>query len=78
MPTILTSSDGTLKVNGFEIKLDGLTPEKVQALKSQMQASTGGGDLTTRLRQLQEAKDNGLISYDEYDRLRQKILDDVG
>jgi hypothetical protein len=69
--------DGTLKVNGFEIKMDGLTKEKIESLKSQMQVGVGGGDLTTKLRQLQEAKDNGLITYDEYDRLRQKILDDM-
>jgi hypothetical protein len=71
-------SDGTLKVNGFEIKLDGLTQEKIDAMKSQMQATAGGGDLTAKLHQLQEAKDKGLISSDEYDRLRQRILDDMG
>ncbi|MBA3869072.1 MAG: SHOCT domain-containing protein, partial [Anaerolineae bacterium] len=70
--------DGTLKVNGFEIKMDGLTQEKIEALKSQMQVSAGGGDLTTKLKQIQDAKDNGLISSDEYDRLRKKILDDLG
>ena len=69
--------DGVLKVNGTEIKMDGFTPEKLQALKSQMQANSGAGNLTAKLHQLQEAKDNGLISNDEYDRLRQKILDDV-
>ncbi len=69
--------DGALSVNGFQVKLDGLTPEKVQALKAQMQAAAEGGDLTTKLRQLQDAKDKGLISSDEYDRLRQKILDDI-
>lgn len=72
-------SDGTLKVNGFEIKMDGLTQDKINALKAQMQTmSGGGGDLTSRLKQLQEAKDNGLITSDEYDRARQKILDDIG
>ena len=71
-------NNGTLKVNGFEIKMDGLTQDKIDALKSQMQTLSGGGDLTTKLKQLQEAKDNGLISSDEYDRLRQKILDDLG
>ncbi len=75
-PKNIDFQDGVLKVNGFEIKMDGLTPEKIQAMKAQMQAD-GGGDLTAKLRQLQEAKDNGLISSSEYDRLRQKILDDV-
>ncbi|MBI1281992.1 MAG: hypothetical protein GC179_27955 [Anaerolineaceae bacterium] len=64
-------------VNGVGITLDGLTSEKLQSLKTQMQAFSTGGDLTTKLRQIQEAKDKGLISSDEYDRLRQRILDDV-
>ena len=76
-PKNIDFSNGTLKINGFEIKMDGLTQDKINALKAQMQANMGGGDLTTKLKQLQEAKDNGLISSDEYDRLRQKILDDV-
>jgi len=58
--------------------MDGLTQDKINALKAQMQANAGGGDLTSRLKQLQEAKDNDLISSDEYDRVRQKILDDMG
>lgn len=36
-----------------------------------------GGDLTTRLKQLEEARDKGLISQEEYDRLRQQILDSM-
>jgi hypothetical protein len=39
---------------------------------------TTGGDLTDKLRQLQDAKDQGLISQDEYDRLRKEILDNLG
>ncbi len=64
-------------VNGFGVNLDGLTSEKLKTLNAQMQAFSTGGDLTTKLRQIQEAKDKGLISSNEYDRLRQKILDDV-
>lgn len=69
--------DGVLKVGGFELKLDGLAAEKMQALKAQIQSGAAGGDLTTKLRELQEARDNGLITSSEYDRMRQKILDDV-
>jgi len=36
----------------------------------------GGGDsLTERLRQLEEAKNAGLITQDEYDQKRREILD---
>lgn len=63
-------------INGFEVNLDGLTPEKIQDLKMQIR-SAGTGDLTAKLRQLQDAKDKGLISTDEYDRVRQRILDDI-
>lgn len=66
--------DGVLKVGGMQIKMDNLNPENI---KAQMGISTGGSDLTEKLRQLQEAKDNGLISSSEYDRMRQKILDDM-
>lgn len=68
--------DGVLKVGGMQIKMDNLNPDQI---KSQMGVfSTGGsGDLTDKLRQLQEAKDNGLISSSEYDRLREKILNDL-
>lgn len=37
--------------------------------------AAGSGDLTNRLRQLDEARKAGLISQEEYDRLRQQILD---
>lgn len=65
---------GTL--NGFEVNLDGLTSEKIQELKMQMQ-SAGSGDLTAKLRQLQDARGKGLISTAEHDRVRQRILDDI-
>lgn len=77
MPQGMDFRDGVLNIGGFQMKLDGLTPEKIQALKAQMQTAAGSGDLTEKLRQLQQARDNGLISSSEYDRLRQKILDDI-
>lgn len=36
-----------------------------------------GGDLTDRLEEIKEALDKGLISQEEYDRLRRRILDDL-
>ncbi len=37
--------------------------------------ASAGGDLSTRLKQLEDAKNAGLISQTEYDRARQNILD---
>ncbi len=46
----------------------------MQTTSAQMPASSGG-DLVSKLRQLEEARDADLISQAEYDRLRQQILD---
>ena len=40
-----------------------------------MKAAAGSSDLTTRLKQLEDARNAGLISQTEYDRARQQILD---
>ena len=40
-----------------------------------MKAAAGSSDLTTRLKQLEDARNAGLISQTEYDRTRQQILD---
>ena len=68
--------DGVLKVGGMQIKMDNLNADQIRAQMGGFPAG-GSGDLTEKLRQLQEAKDNGLISSSEYDRMRQKILDDM-
>jgi len=72
-----------VRFGGIEMKVPGLTADRVQALQNQMQAhnvfgAMSGGDelsLADKLKQLQEARDAGLLSADEYDRLRQQILD---
>jgi hypothetical protein len=40
-----------------------------------MKAASGGADLSTRLKQLEDARNAGLISQTEYERTRQQILD---
>lgn len=70
-------TDGVLKVNGLKIRMEDLSPDKVEVLKTHFQSVSGTTDLSAKLKQIQDAKDKGLISYDEYERLRQKILDDV-
>ncbi len=40
--------------------------------------SSNKGDFSDKLRQIQKAHDNGLISTEEYERLRQEILDNMG
>jgi hypothetical protein len=72
--------DGVLKVDGIEIRMDGIDPERVkmfQGTSSVMMggAQTGTSSLAERLKEIQEALNAGLISQDEYDRLRQEILD---
>lgn len=50
-------------------------PGAVDVTRYVQQQSKSGGDLTAKLRQLEEARNKGLISAEEYDRLRQQILD---
>jgi hypothetical protein len=42
------------------------------------QQSSPGGDLAAKLRQLEDARAKNLISAEEYERLRQQILDSMG
>ena len=53
-------------------------PGAVDVSRYVQQQSKPGGDLTAKLRQLEEARNKGLISAEEYDRLRQQILDMMG
>jgi hypothetical protein len=53
-------------------------PGAVDVTRYVQQQSKPGGDLTAKLRQLEEARNKGLISAEEYDRLRQQILDTMG
>ncbi|MBA3871567.1 MAG: hypothetical protein H0X30_20670 [Anaerolineae bacterium] len=47
----------------------------IQQARDMKATATGSGDLTTRLKQLEDARNAGLISQTEYDRTRQQILD---
>jgi hypothetical protein len=79
-----------ITMNGQQVTQADLPPETAQLVNQVLNnlggmmnsASTWtmptGGDLTDKLRQLQDAKDKGLLSQDEYDRLRQEILDNLG
>lgn len=73
----LEIKEGSIKFGGMEVRMDGLTPERVQSLRQQVQTHTGADNLTNKLRQLQEARDAGLISTEEYDQLRKEILDNI-
>jgi hypothetical protein len=77
----LEINEGSVKFGGMEIRVDSLTPERVQALRQQMQSvvqnGASGGNLAEKLRQLQETRDAGLISSEEYEGLRKEILDNV-
>lgn len=69
--------DGNLTVDGLNIRLSDLSPDKVEALKSRFQGASAGGDLTSKLKQLEAAKESGLITTSEYDQMRRKILDEM-
>lgn len=72
-------NDTMLKVGGMEIPLGGYTAQPVETVRrSSGQPAPGETTLAAKLRQIQEARDAGLISTDEYDRLRQEILDSMG
>lgn len=76
----LEINEGGIKFGGMEVRVDSLTPERVQALRQQMQSvvqNNGGDNLAGKLRQLQETRDAGLISGEEYERLRKEVLDNL-
>jgi hypothetical protein len=60
----------------------GITPQTLDSLRHNQHVTTvipgvSGSDLSARLRQLDEARKAGLITQDEYDRLRQQLLDSL-
>ncbi|MBL8153654.1 MAG: SHOCT domain-containing protein [Anaerolineae bacterium] len=59
------------------VRIDPRTGNAPVDLGQLIGQKTGGVDLTTRLKQLDEARAKGLISQEEYDRLRQQILDSM-
>jgi hypothetical protein len=75
--------DGVLNVDGIEIRMDGLKPEHLKVFEGlspvvmtgSMSASGGAVTLAAKLKEIQEARDSGLITNAEYDKLRQEILD---
>ncbi|MCC6803144.1 MAG: SHOCT domain-containing protein [Anaerolineae bacterium] len=75
----LDINEGVLKVGGMEIPLNNSSAQQVETFSRPTgQAAPGETTLAARLRQLQEARDAGLISMDEYDRVRKEILDNMG
>lgn len=73
---------GVLKVGGMQVDLNSLSSQAAQAAQAYQQPQDspkpGSDTLATKLKQIQEARDAGLISSSEYDRLRQEILDNMG
>ena len=75
--------DGVLKVDGVEIPMQGLSADQLKAFQTTSPVMMGGtmqtsaGNLAAKLKELQEARDAGLITSEEFDRLRQEILDNL-
>ncbi|MEO8613490.1 MAG: SHOCT domain-containing protein [Chloroflexota bacterium] len=75
--------DGVLNVDGIEIRMDGLKPEHLKMFEgmstpivmSSSMSTSGAATLAAKLKEIQEARDSGLITNAEYDKLRQEILD---
>jgi hypothetical protein len=51
--------------------------EIMQQFYSQTGQATSGGSLSDKLKELDDARQQGLISQSEYDRMRQAILDNM-
>jgi len=73
--------NGVLTVNGVEIPTGyhGIDEqfEVLRQMKPVRQNTSGAKSLTEKLRQIQDARDKGLISSEEYDRLRQHTMDEA-
>lgn len=63
--------DGVIRMNGMEVNLHDLKPGMMHV----EMANGGKLDLTHALQQLEDAHKNGLLTDDEYQKTRQKILD---
>ncbi|MBL8162886.1 MAG: SHOCT domain-containing protein [Anaerolineae bacterium] len=86
--TFQTGDQGaTVFINGQQATTADIPPEvsgilkqffgDFQASAAQMQSIAGRGDLVSRLKQLQEARDANLITQEEFDRTRRQILDSM-
>ncbi len=75
------SQVSVMTVDGQQV--ESLPPEAAEVLKQVMgsfgatasQFASGSNDLAGKLRQLQEARDAGLITEEEFSRMRQQIMD---
>jgi hypothetical protein len=64
--------DGVIDVGGMKVRISQSPPIVIGASST---TSTPGGSLTDKLQELKDALDKGLITQDEYDRMRKEILD---
>lgn len=87
----MTRTGTVVTVNGKQVSAGDLPPETAQLVNQLLGGMTSmmgntsqwtaaanqNDDLTDKLQQLQEARDKGLISAEEYERLRKAILDSI-
>lgn len=70
---------GVVMVGGIpDVQTSDRSASVMDVSRYVQQTGSSGGDLAAKLRQLEDARAKGLISADEYDRLRQQILDSMG
>jgi hypothetical protein len=71
-PDVSVSDDGVIDVGGMKVRISQSPPIVFGASST---TSIPGGSLTDKLQELKDALDKGLITQDEYDRMRKEILD---
>ncbi|MEP7286016.1 MAG: SHOCT domain-containing protein [Chloroflexota bacterium] len=69
------SEDGVMNIGGVQIKLDKAMRGTPQVIRT-ADFMASGGDLTEKLQQIHDALAKGLITQQEYDQMRQRILDE--
>ncbi len=82
--------DGVIKIGNAELKINDFSPQQIEDFKRRVRTEFGSADdsvkfvtknttatLSDKLKQIQDAHENGLIDGEEYERLRQHILDEM-
>lgn len=81
VPHVASGSSTVIDLRGNSGNIPPQTQELINSVlggfAGTVAQATGKGSLTQRLQQLDEAYENDLISKDEYDRVRQAILDSM-
>jgi hypothetical protein len=75
----INTQNSLLKINEIEVPINGISPDQIKILQGMSptirgSALPGIGSLAERLKEIQEALTAGLIAHEEYNRLREEII----